>query len=170
MSPTTGEVLKRPKEMAKPTTEGEVAKIGSGLKWWRLFKNRNPALKDRAAQMWESQRTDAKLTAQELSGCFNEKLHPTLSRVNMKPQHVYNQDESDYFRSFLMSIGKVWVGKGRRWVVRRRGYDHTHITANVCVSAARKTVTSAVLWTEKTVPGRLFSKEACHVFIKVHSR
>ena len=36
----------------------------------------------------------------------------------------------------------------------------------VCVSAAGKTVTPALLWTEKTVLGRLFSKEACPVFIK----
>ena len=63
-----------------------------------------------------------------------------------------------------MNIGKVWARKGRRWVARRRGYNRTHIIAMVCVSAAGETL--ALLWTGKTVPGRLFSKEACHVFIK----
>ena len=62
ISPTIEEIRKRAKEMAAPTTEGEAAKISSGLKWWELFKNWNSAL------------------------------------------------------------------KGRRWVARRRGYHHTHIT------------------------------------------
>ena len=51
--------------MAVPTMEGEAGTITSGLKWWRLFKNCNPVLKERAAQMCESQRADAKLTAEE---------------------------------------------------------------------------------------------------------
>ena len=70
---------------------------------------------------------------------------------------MYNEDESGYFRSFLISIGKVWARKGKNRVARRRGYNRTHIKAMVCVSAARKTITPALL---------LFSKQACHVFIK----
>ena len=65
ISPTTDEILQRAKEMAPPMTEGVAAKISSGLKWWRLFKNRNPMLKKRAAQMCKSQRADAKLTVEE---------------------------------------------------------------------------------------------------------
>ena len=80
-----------------------------------------------------------------------EKLHPALLRVNIKAQHVYNQDESGYFRSFLVNIGKVWARKGKRSVARRCAYDRTHITALVCVSVARKTARPALLWTEKTV-------------------
>ena len=49
MSLTTDKILKRAKEMAAPTTEGGAAKIRSGLKWWRLLKNRNLAVKERAA-------------------------------------------------------------------------------------------------------------------------
>ena len=60
MSPTTYEILKRAKEMAAPTTEGEAAKISSGLKWWGLFKKRIPTLKERAAQMCESQQVDSR--------------------------------------------------------------------------------------------------------------
>ena len=121
MSPTTDEILQRVKHMAAPTMEGEAATFTSGLKWWRLFKNRNPALKERAAQMCASQRGDAKSTAEEWSGFFNDKLHPALLRVNMTAQHVYNQDESGYLRNFLVNLGKVWARKGRRWVARRRG-------------------------------------------------
>ena len=65
-----------------------------------------------------------------------------------------------------MIIEKVWARKGKRWVARRHGYDRTHITAMVCVSEAGKTATPALLWTQTTVPGRLFSREACPVFIK----
>ena len=148
--------------------EGEAATIIRGLKWWRLFKNRNPALKDRTAQMCESQHADVKLTAEEWSGIFNDKLHLALLRVKMKAQHVYNQDESGYFRSSLVNIGNVWARKGRRWVARRRGYDRTHITTMVCVSVAVKTAPTALLWTGNTVHGRLFSKKACPVFIKVN--
>ena len=54
MSPTTDEIVKRVKEVAAPTMKGEAATITSDLKWWRLFKNRNRALKERAAQMCES--------------------------------------------------------------------------------------------------------------------
>ena len=107
-----------------------------------------------------------KLTTEGWSGFFYEKLHPVLSPVNMKAQHVYNQDGSGYFRGCLANIGKVWARKGRRWVARRGGYDRTHIIAMVCVSAAGKPVTSALLWIGKTVPGLLFSKEPCPVFIK----
>ena len=71
-----------------------------------------------------------------------------------------------YFKNFLVNIEKVWARKGRRWVARWCGYDCTYITAMVCVSAIEKTVTPALLWTGKMVPGRLFSKEACLVFIK----
>ena len=45
-------------------------------------------------------------------------------------------------------------------------YDRTHIIAIVCVSAAKKTVRATVLWTEKRVPGRFFSKDACPLFNK----
>ena len=100
LSPTKDDILKRAKEMAAPKTEGEAAKISSGLKWWRLFKTRNPALKERAAQMCENQRADAKLTQEEWSTFFNEKFHLALSRVNMKAQHMYNQDECGHFRRF----------------------------------------------------------------------
>ena len=166
MSPKRNEILKRANEIAAPMLKGEAATITSCLMWWRLFKKRNLALKERAAQLCESQRADAKLTTEEWTGCFNAKSHPTLLRVNMKAQHVYNQDESGDFRSFFVKIRKVLARKGRRWVARRRGYDRTHITAMVCVSAAGKTVTPALLWTGKKVLGRLFSKQACHVFMK----
>ena len=46
------------------------------------------------------------------------------------------------------------------------GNNCTHITTMVCVSGAGTTVTPALLLTEKTVFGRLFSKEACSMFIK----
>ena len=88
--------------------------------------------------MCESQRADAKFTEKEWSTFFNERLHPALSPVNMKAQHVYNQDESGYFRSFLVNIGKVWARKGRRWVARKRGYHGTYITAMVCILSSRK--------------------------------
>ena len=54
MSTTTYEILKRAKMMATPTTEGEAAKMSAGLKLWRLFKNWNPVLKERAAKLRES--------------------------------------------------------------------------------------------------------------------
>ena len=46
---------------------------------------------------------------------FNEKLHPALSRVNMKAQHVYNQEENGYFRNFFVNFGKVRARK-EAWV------------------------------------------------------
>ena len=85
-------------------------------------------------------------------------MHNTCATKN-------NQDESGYFKSFLVN-NKVWAGKGGRWVARRRGYDRTHIKAMVCMSAAGKTITPAPLWIGKTVHGRLFSKKACPVFIQ----
>ena len=48
-SPTADEILNKAKEMAALTKEGEPAAINSGQKWWRLFKNRNPKLKERGA-------------------------------------------------------------------------------------------------------------------------
>ena len=67
-SPTTEEIFKRAKKMAAPSTEGQATKISSGLKWWRLLKNRNPALKERAAQMCDSQSAHAKLVAEDWGG------------------------------------------------------------------------------------------------------
>ena len=91
MSPTKDEILKRAKEMAAPTMEGEVATVISGLKWWRLLKNSNPALKERAPHIYQSQRADAKLTAEEWPSFFNDKLYLAQLRVKKKAQHVYNQ-------------------------------------------------------------------------------
>ena len=115
--------------------------------------------------MCESQPVDAKLITEEWSGFFNDQLHPALLRVNIKAQHVYNQDESGYSRNCLVNIGKVWAHKGTGWVARRRGYHGTHITAMVCVPAG-KPVKPALLWTRKAVPGCLSSTEACPMFIK----
>ena len=123
--------------------------MSCGLKWWRLFNNRYPALKKRAAQMCESPRAHARLTTQEWRSFLNDKLHPSVSRVNMKPQHVYNQDESGYFRNLLVKIVKMVARKGRRSIASRRGYICTHITAMVCVSRTRKTGAPALLYTRK---------------------
>ena len=89
-------------------------RASNNKKWWRLFKIRTPELKERAAQMCESQRADAKLTDEEWRTYDNVKLHPALSRVNMKAQRVYNHDDNGYFRSFLVNIGEVLAHKGRR--------------------------------------------------------
>ena len=159
---TTGEIPNKSKEMAAPTKEREPAAISSGQKWYRLFKTRNLGLHESAAETCDSQCADAKLTEEEVITFFKEKLHPALSRVNMKAQCMYNQDESGYFRCFLVN-GKVWARKGRSWVARGRGYDPICITAMVYVSVVGKTVTLALLWTWKNV---LFSKDACPMFIK----
>ena len=90
MSPTTDEIHQRAQESAAPTTERVAARISSGWKLWRLSKNQNLALTERAAQMWKRHPADAKLKAEEWSGLFHEKLHSALSRVNIKPQQVYN--------------------------------------------------------------------------------
>ena len=57
----TDDILKKAKEMAACTKEGEQAKKSSGLKWCTLFKDRNPTLKKIAAKMCDTQRADAKV-------------------------------------------------------------------------------------------------------------
>ena len=69
MSSRTDENLKRAKKMAASAMEGEPATITSGLKGG----DRSPVLKERAAQMCESQRADAKMIAEEWIGFFSDK-------------------------------------------------------------------------------------------------
>ena len=86
--------------------------------------------------MCESRRAGAQLTVEECDGSSNKNLHPFLSPVNERAQHVYNQDESLSFRVFLVNIEKVWAYNGRRWVAISSGYDPTDRTAMVCATTA----------------------------------
>ena len=51
-------------------------------------------------------------------------------------------------------------------MARKRGYDRTHITGIICVSAAGQIITRTLLWTGQTIPIHLFSKNVCEVVIK----
>ena len=102
MSPTTDQILKRAKEMAAPTTEGEAAKVSSGMKWCTLFKNQKPSAEGESSPDVRESACRCEVDSRGAEWFFLMRSC-TLPRVNMKAQHLHNQDGSGYFRRFLVT-------------------------------------------------------------------
>ena len=115
-----------------------------GKTWLKLFKRRNSDFVSRLAQNVESQRASARLSPQQWTEFFNNHLKPGLEKVAYNPCHIWNEDESGFFRQFTTVGQRVWVRKGRKTVARRRGWQRQHITA--MVAAPRGLCDSAVFF------------------------
>ena len=92
-----------------------------GKIWWKLFKRRNSDFVSRLAKNVESQRASARLSPQQWTEFFNNHLKRGLEKVAYNPCHIWNEDESRFFRQFTTVGQRVWVRKGRKTVARRRG-------------------------------------------------
>ena len=135
-------------------------------KWWHLFLRRHPEVSGRLAQHAESVLLDKKLTKDEWTTWFNESLGPTLAKVGYDPQYVFNEDESGMFIDFDTGSLKVYVLRGSKTCVRRRGYDRRHVTLVACVRADGFYVRPALLWHSALTRGDLFQHEAWPISVK----
>ena len=137
-----------------------------GKTWWKLFKRRNSDFVSRLAQNVESQRASARLSPQQWTGFFNNHFKPGLEKVAYNPCHIWNEDESGFFRQFTTVGQRVWVREGRKTVARRRGGQRQHITAIVAVNAQGQATKPALLWNTKKIRGDMFLRAQCPVTLK----
>ena len=137
-----------------------------GKTWWKLFKRRNSDFVSRLAQNVESQCASARLSPQQWTEFFNNHLKPGLEKVAYNPCHIWNEDESRFFRQFTTVGQRVWVTKGRKTVARRRGWQRQHITAIVAVNAQGQSTKPALLWKTKKIRGDMFLRARCPVTLK----
>ena len=117
-------------ECRNPALPGQFGKT-----WWKMFKCRTSVFVSRIAQNVESQRACARLTPQQWTEFFHNHLKPCLEKVVYNPCHMWNEDESRFFRQFSTVGQRVWVRKGRKTMARRRGWQCQHVIAIVAVDA-----------------------------------
>ena len=137
-----------------------------GKTWWKLFNRRNSDFVSRLAQNVESQRASTRLSPQQWTEFFSNHLKPALEKVAYNPSHIWNEDESGFFRQFTTVGQRVWVRKGRKTVARRRGWQRQHFTAIVAVNAQGQATKPALLWNTKKIRGDMFLRAQCPVTLK----
>ena len=166
--PTLTEIKDEAQAMAEKKTSvlNPALPCKFGKTWWKLFKRRNSDFVSRLAQNVESQRASARLSPQQWTEFFNTHLKPGLEKVAYNPCHIWNEDESGFFRQFTTVGQRVWVRKGRKTVARRRGWQRQHITAIVAVNAQGQATKPALPWNTKKIRGDMFLRAQCPVTLK----
>ena len=137
-----------------------------GKTWWKQFKRRKSDFVSTLAQNVESERASAPLSTQQWTEFFNHHLKPGLEKVADNPCHIWNEDESGFFRQFTRVGQRVRVRKGKKNVAQRRGWQQQHITAIVAVNAQGQATKPALLWNTKKIRGDMFLRTQCPVTLK----
>ena len=127
-------------------------KVGSGNKWWRLFKARNTEVVSCTPSLLESQRADSRLDEQEWREFFDE-ASKALAEVDYDGRYIVNMDETSFHQNFITraAAGKVYSIRGRRSVPRRQGYQRTAVTVIAAVVASGEALPPTLLFDTKTV-------------------
>ena len=161
VGPTLSEMRDEAQAMAdnKTSVQNPALPCRFGKTWWKLFKRRNSGFV-------ESQCDSARLTPRQWIEFFNNHLKPDLEKVAYNPCHIWNEDESVFFRRFSTVGQRVWVRKGRKTVARRRGWQRQHITAIVALNAQSEATKPALLWNTKKIKGDMFLRAQCPVTLK----
>ena len=111
-------------EEARRHAEEHGFKLGSGNKWWRLFKARNTDVVSRTPSLVESQRADSRLDEDQWRDFFAE-ASKALAEVDYDGRYIVDTDENSFHQNFITrpAAHKVYSIRGRRSVPRRQGYQ-----------------------------------------------
>ena len=141
-------------EEARRHAEEHGFKLGSGNKWWRLFKARNTDVVSRTPSLVESQRADSRLDEDQWRDFFAE-ASKALAEVDYGGQYIANIDETSFHQNFITRVAarKVYSIRGRRSVRRRQGYQRKVVTVIAAMVASRKALPPTLLFDTKTVKG-----------------
>ena len=104
-------------EEARRHAEEHGFKLGSGNKWWRLFKARNTDVVSRTPSLVESQRADSRLDEDQWRDFFAE-ASKALAEVDYDGRYIVNMDETSFHQNFITRAAarKVYSIRGRRSV------------------------------------------------------
>ena len=103
-------------------------KLGTGNKWWRLFKARNTDVVSRTRSLVESQRADGRLDEEQWRDFFAE-ASKALAEVDYDGRYVVNMDETSSHQNFITRAAA-------RTVYNIRGATAAGVLAEVTVIAA----------------------------------
>ena len=129
-------------------------KLGSGNKWWRLFKARNTDVVSRTPSLVESQRADSRLDKDQWLDFFAE-ASKALVEVDSDGRSIVNMDETSLHQNFTTraAAGKLYSIRGRRSVPWRQGYPRNAVTVIAAVVASGEALPPTLLFDTKTVKG-----------------
>ena len=141
-------------EEARRHAEEHGFKLGSGNKWWRLFKARNTDVVSRTPSLVESQRADSRLDEDQWRDFFAE-ASKALAEVDYDGRYIVNMDETSFHQNFITRAAarKVYSIRGRRSVPRRQGYQRKAVTVIAAVVASGEALPPTLLFDTKTVKG-----------------
>ena len=141
-------------EEAQRHAEEHGFKLGSGNKWWRLFKARNTDVVSRTPSLVESQRADSRLDEDQWGDFFAE-ASKALAELDYDSRYIVNMDETSFQQNFITRAAarKVYSIRGRRSVPRRQGYQRKAVTIIAQVVASGEALPPTVLFDTETVKG-----------------
>ena len=141
-------------EEARRHAEEHGFKLGSGNKWWCLFKARNTDVVSFTPSLVESQRADSRLDEDQWRDFFAE-ASKALAEVDYTGRYIVNMDETSFHQNFITRAAarKVYSIRGRRSVPRRKGYQRKAVIVIAAVVANGETLPPTLLFDTKTVKG-----------------
>ena len=141
-------------EEARRHAEEHGFKLGSGNKWWRLFKARNTEVVSRTPSLVESQRADSRLDEDQWRDFFAE-ASKALAEVDYYCRYIVNMNETSFHQNFITRAAahKVYSIRARRSVPRRQGYQRKAVTVIAAVVASGEALPPTLLFDTKTVKG-----------------
>ena len=117
-------------------------------KWWRGFKRRHPEPSQRTPSLADTHRVMSMLTKDQWEQWFHEHLRPALMAVGFNARSIFNEDESAFFMDWTPAAGvrKVFTWRRSKSVVRRAGYNRTHVTCMAAVARCGSQIPPTLLF------------------------
>lgn len=115
--------------------------------WPQAFRRRHPQLRSRKTSAMDWKRHDNNI-ADKIPQWF-EVIEPELRRPEIRPENVYNMDETGVMLSMLGSV-TVLVDKSDKRDYRGAGVKRTMVTAIECISASGECLDPLIIWPAST--------------------
>jgi hypothetical protein len=115
--------------------------------WPQAFTRRHPELKSRRTRAMDWNRHDNNIY-DKVTQWF-EVIEPELHGADVKPENVYNMDETGVMLSMLNSV-TVLLGKHDEHDYRGAGVKRTMVTAVECISASGECLKPMIIWPAST--------------------
>ena len=118
-----------------------------GKNWARGFEKRHPELKARKVRAIDWKRHENHIH-DKIREWF-EVIEKVLQDPAIRPENVYNMDETGVMLSMLGSV-KVLVGKGELRDYKGAGVKRTMVTAIECIGADGRSLLPLIIWPAST--------------------
>jgi hypothetical protein len=115
--------------------------------WPQAFTRRDPELKSRRIRAMDWNCHDNNIY-DKVTEWFKV-IEPELRGADIRPENVYNMDETGVMLSMLGSV-TVLLGKYDKHDYRGAGVKHTMVTAVECISASGECLKPMIIWPAST--------------------